>query len=541
MESTSVDLGWLVRHWLADQAELTAVDRFARRHEDGEIASGGRYRDLLPGTPPQPGQQLAFEVDLDACTGCKSCVVACHNLNGLDPSETWRDVGLLVGGGASAPVLQHVTTACHHCLDPACLTGCPVGAYEKDRMTGIVRHLDDQCIGCQYCTLTCPYDVPKYNERLGIVRKCDLCVGRLSAGAPPACAQACPTEAIRVVTVDVAAVAADAASGTFLEGAPDPRQTSPTTRYVRRQPLPLGTTPIDDHEVLPERAHPALVAMLVLTQLSVGALVVGRAIEALVPSAFEAIRPIHGAMSVGAGLLALAVSVLHLGRPRLAWKAVLGLRTSWLSREVVAFGAFAALAVAEFAAGVLLPGHAIRDWLGYGAVASGVAGVGCSVLLYDRTRRPFWRWTRSAWKFSFTAAVLGVATTLVAMTVVGGEASVVGPMTSLLAGIVATKLMLETFVFVHLRDRRRTPMGRTATLLCGELGRATATRYALGAVGGVALPMLLWLLGPEAWAAPSTTFWMAVVLASTCAGEALERDLFFRAVVVPRLERGAAT
>ena len=55
-------------------------------------------------------------------------------------------------------------------------------AYDKDPETGIVRHLDDQCIGCQYCVLKCPYDVPKYSERLGIVRKCDMCVGRLRAG-----------------------------------------------------------------------------------------------------------------------------------------------------------------------------------------------------------------------------------------------------------------------------------------------------------------------------------------------------------------------
>src|SRR5205085_3191577 len=144
-----------------------------------------------PLAAPGPGEQYAFEVDLDACTGCKSCVVACHALNGLDEDESWRSVGLLQGARTAA-FQQTVTTACHHCVDPACLTGCPVDAYEKDVQTGIVRHLDDQCIGCQYCVLKCPYDVPKYNARLGIVRKCDLCSSRLSAHEAPACAQACP-------------------------------------------------------------------------------------------------------------------------------------------------------------------------------------------------------------------------------------------------------------------------------------------------------------------------------------------------------------
>ncbi|MEO5769603.1 MAG: 4Fe-4S dicluster domain-containing protein, partial [Polyangia bacterium] len=143
---------------LADQQTLTAVDRFARKHDDDALPPSSKfYRDLIPGTAPGPGQQYAFEVELDLCTGCKACVTGCHNLNGLDDGEVWRSVGLLHGGTAQAPAQQTVTTACHHCLEPACLSGCPVKAYEKDPVTGIVKHLDDQCIGCQYCILMCPY------------------------------------------------------------------------------------------------------------------------------------------------------------------------------------------------------------------------------------------------------------------------------------------------------------------------------------------------------------------------------------------------
>src|SRR5690606_23742093 len=124
---------------------------------------------------PGPGQQYRFEVDMDACTSCKACVTACHSLNGLDVGESWRSVGVVVGRDHAGPTQQTVTTACHHCLDPACLSGCPVDAYDKDPATGIVRHLDDQCIGCTYCTWTCPYEVPRFDERVGIVRKCDMC------------------------------------------------------------------------------------------------------------------------------------------------------------------------------------------------------------------------------------------------------------------------------------------------------------------------------------------------------------------------------
>jgi formate dehydrogenase iron-sulfur subunit len=169
----------LLAELLAEQQRLdTPVARFSSAHDAG-AASASFKPQLIPLTAPRAGEQYAFEVDLDACTGCKSCVAACHSLNGLDDSETWRDVGLLLSPSRAQPFTQTVTTACHHCADPACLNGCPVLAYEKDPLTGIVRHLDDQCIGCSYCVLKCPYDVPKpARRRRG---------AGLRAGVPDAC------------------------------------------------------------------------------------------------------------------------------------------------------------------------------------------------------------------------------------------------------------------------------------------------------------------------------------------------------------------
>src|SRR5579864_1904541 len=184
----------LIEALLAEQRDLTAVQRFSHWHESrSEKAHNGQYRGLMPVSVPKEGEQYAFEVDLDKCSGCKACVTACHSFNGLDETETWRSVGLLLSppapgraGRRTPPVAQvQVTTACHHCVDPACLNGCPVLAYEKDPLTGIVRHLDDQCIGCQYCILKCPYDVPRYSKSKGIVRKCDMCKHRLACRPAP--------------------------------------------------------------------------------------------------------------------------------------------------------------------------------------------------------------------------------------------------------------------------------------------------------------------------------------------------------------------
>src|SRR4051794_20462013 len=262
----------LIDELLAEQQQLTAVERFSQKHERHEFPSQARYyRELIPLTRPGAGEQYAFAVDLDACTGCKACVSACHSLNGLDEDEIWRDVGVIHGGTSAAPYQQAITTACHHCVEPACLEGCPVKAYEKDDATGIVRHLDDQCIGCQYCTLMCPYDAPKYSVKKGIVRKCDMCSDRLAVGEAPACVQGCPNQAIAIKVVSLVQSIHASEANAFLPGAPAPDHTVPTTVYKSARPTPANMLPADFYGVSPEHGHAPLVIMLVLTQLAVGA------------------------------------------------------------------------------------------------------------------------------------------------------------------------------------------------------------------------------------------------------------------------------
>ena len=523
----------LIDELLAEQRELTAVEIFSRAHDAHTIAAP-RYRDLLPLTAPAPGQQYAFEVDLDKCSGCKACVTACHSLNGLDEDETWRSVGQLASTDWRAPLKQTVTTACHHCVDPACLNGCPVLAYDKDPVTGIVRHLDDQCIGCQYCVMMCPYEVPQYLPKRGIVRKCDMCSSRLAAGEAPACVQACPSEAIRITVVDQAKVRGkyrpldafnfqpsnfDSAPNRFLPDSPNPAITLPTTRYLSQRPLPAGLEAADAHELRLAKAHPPLTLMLVLSQLGVGLVVANVVASASGLTALTAL--IITVVGVAAG-------TLHLGQALKAWRSFLGWRKSWLSRELIVFGGFMAA----------LGAHAIllRPLSALLAAVTGLAAVACSAMVYVDTRRPFWSAPMTFGKFFGTTLLLGAAGTLFLSLFSAAPApSPAAAMLLLMAGV-AIKFAAENRVFRYLVDEqspRLTALNKTALLLNGPFGRLSRLRVMCAAVGGIVLPLLTIIGGHVG--APSGVALATVSLSLCFTGELIERHLFFVAQVVPKM------
>ena len=527
----------LVDALLEEQRSLTAVERFSLVHERDDSPKQAKfYRDLIPLTVPAPGQQYGFEVDLDKCSGCKACVTACHSLNGLDDEETWRDVGLLYSDDWRAPFQVSVTTACHHCVDPACLTGCPVLAYDKDPATGIVHHLDDQCIGCQYCVMKCPYEVPQYSAKRGIVRKCDMCSNRLSQGEAPACVQACPSQAIRITLVDQQDVSnqfhEQAAAGTrttppinsFLPCSPAPEYTVPTTRYKSSKPLPAGLLAGNRARVAPAAAHLPLVFMLVLSQLAVGA---STAAVFLEPAKWLAL------VAAVFGVLAIGVGTLHLGQPLKAWRAFLGWRTSWFSREVIVFSAFVPLTLAAAASCWFAPLAPLQKSLMLAACATGLLGVACSAMIYVDTRREFWRASQSFGKFIATTMLLGAGVALATST------SHVVMLAALMGVVTAAKLCLEHRVFQHLvDDETQSPssLSKSARLLAGELGFFARIRIPCGIAGGILLPFLL-----AVEFAPGDVHgrWLVFVALAFClAGELLERFLFFTAVAPAKMPGG---
>lgn len=469
-----------LERYLAEQADLSPVERFSAAEEAGTARATGAWQDRIPLTRPLPGQQYAFDVDLDTCTGCKACVTACHNVNGLDDGESFRTVGLLKGatpprrGVPAQPFQQTVTTACHHCVDPACLAGCPTNAYEKDVFTGIVAHIEGRCLGCGYCTWTCPYEVPRFNSARGVVRKCDMCRDRLADGQDPGCVSACPNGAITITLVDVAAVSREVGDHTLVPTAPPSAITVPTTTYHSDWGLPDGLTAAGATLGSGGRSHEPLVVMLVLTQASAGAfaldVVLGQGRSTLV-------------VALVLALVGLTASILHLGRPERAWRALGGIRHSWLSREVAALGLFAALAT----------GAVVTGWhaLAVAAAVGGLVGVASSGMLYVVTRRPSWGASLTGVRFALGSLVGGAA---VALATGGGH-----PAAMVLVGGLALKLAWESACVFR-------PFPLSAP------GRA---RFALGAaavVGALSVP---------------GTLVSVLVLVAVLAGEAIERSAFF--------------
>jgi formate dehydrogenase iron-sulfur subunit len=144
-------------------------------------------------------KQVGVLIDVTNCTGCTQCIDACVIANQLGES---KPLVQQAGDGLSAqrwatiiegPQGGYVRKSCRHCLDPACVSVCPVGAMYRTEQ-GVVLYDSKKCMGCRYCMMACPFGIPRYewDSPTPLVRKCTLCYDRLQEGLSPACVQACP-------------------------------------------------------------------------------------------------------------------------------------------------------------------------------------------------------------------------------------------------------------------------------------------------------------------------------------------------------------
>lgn len=148
-------------------------------------------------------------IDLTRCVGCNSCALACKAANHL-PNEdivpqaldsdayTFIDVRQ-VSGDKGQTEQRSIKRQCMHCLNPACVAACPAAAMYKSE-AGPVVYRPERCLGCRYCQMACPFEVPSFewgNSLTPVIGKCWLCYERLQEGHRPACVEACPTGALR--------------------------------------------------------------------------------------------------------------------------------------------------------------------------------------------------------------------------------------------------------------------------------------------------------------------------------------------------------
>jgi Fe-S-cluster-containing dehydrogenase component/DMSO reductase anchor subunit len=457
------------------------------------------------------GEQYRFHVDMRKCIGCKCCVVACNEQNGNPSAINWRRVGEIEGGWYPRTTRAYLSMGCNHCIEPTCLQGCPVDAYTKDPVTGIVLHSADTCIGCQYCTWTCSYGVPQYNPERRVVGKCDMCHTRLGSGQSPACVSACPTGAIQVEIVDIESWRATATAGTAPAGVPAGDRSLSTTRVTLPSELPPGSRAVTLRHVEPEHPHWPLVVMTVLTQLSAGAFA---AIWLLQLTGVPAHPVLAAIASLLVGFLALSASTLHLGRPVHAYRALKMWRRSWISREVLLFMLFSQAAIA-FGGALLLHWRAATI---FGAITAvlGVAGVSASACIYRVPSRPAWNTRFTLLQFHLTALVLGPI--FAAALGAGSPRWLTG------AGAIAAGSSLVAFAlrFFRVSASDRIELQGTARLLSTRFAWLLVTRGLLLTMGAVVLPLAT--VHPVA-------LWAAVAL--TLVSELIGRYLFF-VTAVPR-------
>ncbi len=453
----------------------------------------------------------AFSLDASACSGCKACQEACKDKNNLPPGLLWRRVVEVSGGGwqpignawLSSVFAYNLTLACNHCTHPKCAGVCPTDAYTV-RPDGIVLLNTDKCMGCGYCAWACPYGAPQYDQARGVMTKCDFCYDYLDEGLPPSCVAACPLRVLDFEELQALERRPGSRNLWQLAGSEHPyplptfSRTEPHLSITlhpgmntqlaksvsnREEVLPPGS--LDARPRMPATRELPLVAFTLLTQMAVGMSVTGLAFSRLPVGAMLTM----GLLLVAGGL----ISFLHLGNKRNAWRAVIHLRKSWLSREVVLTGLFGA-AWAVIAGEELLGHHYITPWP---MAVLGLALVYGMSRVYLLRAVPGWNTWRTPVAFLLSTLALGLVALRLFFPIMGWAYGVA----------VALVLGLELVLAITSRPTTGRPAGVLRAVLLGA--------GILGAVLIAASPAAGW-----GWLAP-------VVFSLVLAEEGLGRWLFY--------------
>jgi len=151
--------------------------------------------------------QLGFYFDQTRCIGCYTCSVACKDWNDIPAGPAnWIRVTTIEKGKYPNLFVAFLSATCCHCVEPTCISACPVNAITKREQDGIVVVDRETCLGknnCEICREVCPYDAPQFGaEENAKMQKCHLCIDRWAEGKKPICVEACPMRALDAGSFD---------------------------------------------------------------------------------------------------------------------------------------------------------------------------------------------------------------------------------------------------------------------------------------------------------------------------------------------------
>jgi anaerobic dimethyl sulfoxide reductase subunit B (iron-sulfur subunit) len=206
---------------------------------------------------------FGFHFDSSACSGCKTCQVACKDKNDLQAGIRFRRVYEISGARWNKTeegawehdiVTYNLSIACNHCGEPACVRACPTGAMHME-LDEIIQIDQDKCAGCRYCEWACPYGSPQYNNQLGIMQKCNFCRDYILDGKQPVCVSSCPMRALEFGPVSQLIEKHGDNRSVF--PLPDPSMTKPSL-FIKQHPdasraIDLGASIINREEVKNEQ------------------------------------------------------------------------------------------------------------------------------------------------------------------------------------------------------------------------------------------------------------------------------------------------
>jgi DMSO reductase anchor subunit/ferredoxin len=214
---------------------------------------------------------------------------------------------------------------------------CPALALTKDESLEIITHHADRCIGCKYCTWACPYDAPKFEKEKGIIEKCTLCQHRLEENKKPACANLCPTGALdygEIIRRDQSRITGFTEKGI---------QPGIEIIHLRNRKPPRSVIKLNEQEqkyfAKIERVPPSKITLKKEWVLLIFTLIISALTSIIAAGSLGTITIVPSVFLVTA-ILGIVLSSIHLGKKIRAWRSVLNLRTSWLSREVLGFSFF---------------------------------------------------------------------------------------------------------------------------------------------------------------------------------------------------------